>query len=640
MQKIYSLAGFINDLESITNHAYLIFDPGKREAIFSEKLIRLWQIPAEANHTQYLFNILENLNDSAKIKLRRNLRKVLKTSKSDYQEVSLSVKGKAYKLGVEFIKSHNFQKKRNLILAKIINISELESITHLPEEKERQLNFLLHSSPDPVILTSINGDIIELNPGAEDFLGEDKHALKQKKLFDYIKNSERQYFDRIVEKTIQKSTSRKNYIVFKTSQNLTRHSETSASVIKINDTPQFIIFFIRDISDNILYQHQLEQEKRKAQESDRLKTAFLGNMSHEIRTPMNAIIGFAELLNDPETSKKERKEYTNLINTNSYELLDLIDDIIDVSKIEAGQVKIRKTICPLPNIIKQLFDHFHEEIQKNQKPIELITEIPDKYKSLQIYSDAYHLRQAIQHLLSNAIKFTEEGNVSFGYTIEQQANKKFIRFHVKDTGIGIPHDKQESIFQRFRQVEESNIKNYSGAGLGLTISKKLVELLGGTIGLTSAPGKGSEFYFTLPLETKTASEEKEKVRESNIPNYDWAERKILVAEDIEANYLYIEATLMQTNANLVWAPDGDQTAKKCIEDHDIDLVLMDIQLPGLNGYEATQVIKKHRPGLPVIALTAFAADNEKEKSLKAGCNDYLTKPVKPQVLLETINRFL
>ena len=636
MEKIYSLSSFVNDLELITKHTYLIFDLENREAILSNKLAHILQFSSSQNHTEAILSLLNQLDNPTKKELRKNFRRALKTGKSNYLEIPLSVNEKELKLGLE---SFSFQRKHKLFLAKITNISSFVSYENIPQETKNQLNFLLQTSPDPIIITSLGGKIIDLNPRSEQFLGIEKHSLKDQKIFDYIKNSGKDDFDKIVNKTIRKSKSHQNYIVFRTHQNIIRHSEASTSIIYKQESPKFVVFFLRDISERILYQRQLEQEKRKAQESDRLKTAFLGNMSHEIRTPMNAIVGFAELLNDPDTSKKERKEYINLININSYNLLDLIDDIIDVSKIEAGQIKIKKTICPLENIFNQLYNHFEEKVHDEGKPIELISDIPEEYRSLQIYSDAYHLQQALQHLIANAIKFTEQGEVSFGYQIYRDQAKSFLRFYIKDTGIGIPEDKQNAIFQRFRQVEESHIKNYSGAGLGLTISKRLVELLGGQIGLTSEPGKGSEFYFTLPLETPDIKSEKEETQ-SQLRNYDWSGKTILVAEDIEANYLYIEAVLIQTNANVIWSADGDQTAQKCTENSNIDLVLMDIQLPGINGYEATQVIKKHRPHLPVVALTAFASDNEKEKSIKAGCDEYISKPIKPQVLLHIMNRLL
>lgn len=639
MANTITLSSLAREIESISGHPAMIADIDERRVEFSPALKELLKTAPGQNHSSQLDEIMHELDSFQRKEIRRKLRSTLASGKSNYLEMSITIGGQKLILGITMNQNSSIAAGRRLLFVKAINKTEHKKQRQQPGTTREQMKRTLNSAPDPIIITSVKGKIIDFNPATLNFLALDRDDIQGADIWSFIKNGNKETFAALADRTIRRSYSRESNVVFKSGKNTTRYAEISSSVVYEEDTPHFISLFIRDVSENIIYQKQLETEKRKAQESDRLKTAFLANMSHEIRTPMNAIIGFSELLNDPDTSKKERKEYVNLINTNSTELLNLIDDIIDVAKIEAGQVQIRKTVCPLEQIFNDLRAHFSQLIQAEQKPVRLKTEIPEKYQKLQIVSDAYRLRQVLQNLISNGIKFTEEGSVSFGFEIPRGLSSPEIRFYIRDTGIGIAEDKQEQIFERFRQVEESHVRKYNGAGLGLTLCKKLVELLGGSIGVESAPGKGSEFYFSLPLEVadfnKPETTEKHQLRP-----YDWNNKTILVAEDIEANYLYIEAVLMQTQANVIWTTDGDLTAEKCLKDNSIDLVLMDIQMPGLNGYQATRIIKKQRPRLPVIALTAFASNNEKEKSIEAGCDDYLTKPIRPQQLLDTMNRYL
>ncbi|MCD4664701.1 MAG: PAS domain S-box protein, partial [Bacteroidales bacterium] len=354
-----------------------------------------------------------------------------------------------------------------------------------------------------------------------------------------------------------------------------------------------------DITEQKKTEVELKHAKEKAEESDKLKTSFLANMSHEIRTPMNAIIGFSELLNDPDLTVSNRKDFIRLINENSKLLLNLIEDIIDVAKIEADQIKVIQSTCQVNLIINELHEYYKNEINKNgyeDIEIRIVKENPDDRFS--IISDSLRFKQIMNNLISNALKFTDKGHIEFGYKI---INEKTIRFYIEDTGIGLPPDKLSYIFERFRQAEESSTKEYGGTGLGLTISRRLIELLGGEIWVESVLHEGSTFYFTLPLKLVKGSL-KTKLFDKETDKQDWSEKVILVAEDEDSNFELVRAALLKSNVKIERAKNGIEAVELCTKNESINLVLMDIRMPVMNGYEATKQIKAEKPDLPVISL--------------------------------------
>lgn len=396
---------------------------------------------------------------------------------------------------------------------------------------------------------------------------------------------------------------------------------------------------IMDVSELKQTHQELISAKEKAEESDHLKTAFLANMSHEIRTPMNAILGFSDLLLDPFYSKEEVARFVSLIQKNGQSLITIINDIIDIAKIEAGIIQIEQSLCSLDLIFKELYATFWGEMQKNK-----VTGIDFSYNfpqnlSQAFYTDPTRLKQILTNLLSNAFKFTEKGSIVYGAELVDS----YITFFVKDTGLGIPEDKFEIIFDRFRQVDDSHTREFGGTGIGLTIAKNLVTKLGGTIWVESKPYEGSQFFFKIPFHASGTAGEKPKedplLAKSTAPA-NWASRTILVVEDVESNYMYIETVLKQTKAKVLWADTGIKAIEFVRNDPDIDIVLMDIQLPDLNGLEATKQIKEMRPELTVIAQTAFALSTDEEMVYEAGCDDYLTKPITKKSFLACLTRYM
>ncbi len=394
---------------------------------------------------------------------------------------------------------------------------------------------------------------------------------------------------------------------------------------------------IIDITARDQYISTLKKETDKAQTADKLKSSFLANMSHEIRTPMNSIIGFSNLLSSDDIPEDQKAEFATYIKSSGELLLKLIDDIIDIAKIEAGEIKIDKKECNLFNLLKELELTFKETINKSSKKhlrILFNTEYPE---DLVIKTDPYRLKQILSNLINNAIKFTDAGSIEFGYMIKDE---KTLEFYVKDTGIGLTRDEISIIFKRYQRTVTSEEKNIMGTGLGLAISKNLVELLGGEMWVDSYPGVGTTFYFTLPYLKITKIIEQFLYEENMIQDYNWSKITILIVEDDFHSFSFLKETLKKTNANTIHAKNAEIAIDICKSNLDIDIVLMDIQLPQMNGYEAAREIKKFRKSLPIIAQTAFAMAGDKEKSILAGCDDYISKPININKLLPKINQFL
>lgn len=373
----------------------------------------------------------------------------------------------------------------------------------------------------------------------------------------------------------------------------------------------------------------LLHSKEKAEESDKLKTAFLENLSHEIRTPMNSMIGFANLIAEEELEKDQKQLYAESILRSGNLLLGIIDDIIEVAKLQSNQIQISHYEVNLKHLLNELEIKYKTTIENSANPDLYLKKIEPPENTPIIKSDPYRLKQILGILIDNAIKFTDIGGVEFGYYPE---NSK-LHFFVKDTGIGIPEHMQDEIFDRFTKIENDRNKLFSGTGLGLHLAKKLASLLGGQIRLKSVVGQGSTFYFDIPLH------ESKKKQNPQLPRKEWQEKTILIAEDEELNFMFIKETLSTTKARLLWARNGSEAIKYFLTEK-IDLILMDIKMPEINGFQAVENIRKKDNQIPIIAQTAFFGTNERQMSMQLGCSDFLTKPINPELLLQTVNRYL
>ncbi len=392
----------------------------------------------------------------------------------------------------------------------------------------------------------------------------------------------------------------------------------------------------RDITDRKLYEQVLEQAKIKAEKADRLKSAFLSNMSHEIRTPMNAIIGFTHLLSHTNITDEDKEEFINIIKSSGNSLLQLINDIIDLSKIEAAEININKVGFSIRESMLDILSKFSKQKPSN---IELVYDNQEKDHDIIIFTDPYRLKQILNNLLDNALKFTDSGFVNFGFKIRKDQK---IEFYVKDSGIGILKDQQEVIFDRFRKIEDNKRRLYRGTGLGLAISKSLTELLGGEIWVESELKKGSVFRFNLPYYQKRQKLAGDEPSDTNvdIKNLSWNKRKILIVEDEDLNFLFLEKLLNTTGIKIIRASTGKQAVNLANSEKDIDLILMDIKLPQMDGLSATREIRKTNQEIPIIAQTSYAMKGDKEEIIEAGCDDYLAKPIKVKTLLTKLNNYL
>jgi PAS domain S-box-containing protein len=387
-----------------------------------------------------------------------------------------------------------------------------------------------------------------------------------------------------------------------------------------------------DITEKKRLWSELVAAKEKAEESDRLKTAFLANISHEIRTPMNGILGFCELLKDPLLSGGKQEEYIELIHQSGRRLLGILNDLIDISKIETGNIAFQYAPASLNEIFHDLQMYFEPQVK--MKGLFLHCSECLGPSDCLIETDRVRLVQIFSNLLQNALKYTFSGGIEFGCTRKND----HLECYVRDTGIGIPDHLKERIFERFLQGQHDMDGEQDGVGLGLSISKSLVELLGGTIRLESTPGKGCVFYFTLPY--RQASPGKEKpVRRNGRPKRVARHLNVLVAEDDNINRLLLERVLGGKEMTVISTVDGSEAVREVRDNPDIDVVLMDIRMPVMNGYEALEAIKRIRPHLPVIAHTAFALPEDRQQALDAGFDAFLAKPVNIGELFSLLQQF-
>ena len=374
--------------------------------------------------------------------------------------------------------------------------------------------------------------------------------------------------------------------------------------------------------------NELITAKEKAEESDRLKSAFLANMSHEIRTPMNGILGFANFLKKPNLTGEQQQKYVSVIEDSGARMLNIINDIIDISKIEAGLMKLNIGESNINEQTEYIYTFFKPEVKAKGMKLSLSNALP-KEASV-IYTDREKVYAILTNLVKNAIKYSNEGTIDIGYKMVESQNIDYLQFYVKDTGIGIPKERQKIIFERFMQAEIEDKMARQGAGLGLSISKAYVKMLGGEIWVESKEGSGATFYFTLPYKTNRKENDYQNgasFKADNSRKLKLAGLKILIAEDDEVSQFMLDEEFSTIGKEILTATTGIEAVEACRDNADIDLVLMDIRMPQMDGYEATRQIRQFNKDVVIIAQTAYGLTGDREKALEAGCSDYIAKPI-------------
>jgi PAS domain S-box-containing protein len=395
---------------------------------------------------------------------------------------------------------------------------------------------------------------------------------------------------------------------------------------------------IRNVAERQKLISDLVKAKERAEESDQLKSAFLANMSHEIRTPMNGIMGFAELLKDTEVSHEEQQEYINIIERSGKRMLNIINDIVDISKIEAGMMKLVLGTTNINEQMRFIYDFFQPEVAAKGMSLELRNELTEK--EALVVTDSEKLYAVLTNLVKNAIKYSSRGKIEIGCQLQKSTRNPMIHFYVKDEGIGIAKSRQSAVFERFIQADIFDEMARQGAGLGLTISKAYIEMLGGTIGLESEENKGSTFYFDIPYKKiEYKPDDQENYRSTQHNAFLRKKIKILIAEDDENSALLLNLIFKPDAKEILLAKTGREAVDICRKHKDIDIILMDVRMPEMNGFEATKEIRTFNKKVIILAQTAFALSGDREKAIEAGCTDYISKPIKKEKILQKLNDY-
>lgn len=515
----------------------------------------------------------------------------------------------------------------------IRDLTEQKQAEEALKESQQLYKNLTQISPVGIFRTNLDGNITYVNPRWSELTGLSFEDAKDQSWINAVHPDDRQsLIENWNENVKMQQSSFAEYRFLKPDGSIVWVVRNAVPEV-IDSTVKGFIGTITDITELKLVEKQLLIAKEKAEESDRLKTAFLHNVSHEIRTPMNAIIGFSGFLNNPDLSFEKRNFFTDIIVQSCNQLLLIISDIISIATIEAGQVKIQEEKVNLNSILNLLYKQFIPKAREKHIFMSLKADLPDN--EADITTDGTKLNEILSNLIGNALKFTKEGFVNFGYNVKES----FLEFYIEDSGIGIPLEMHEEIFKRFRQIEIKDAQ-FGGSGLGLSISKAHVELLGGKIWLTSEPEKGTVFYFTIPYKKTNINALTEKLYASDNPIEIEKPRTLLVAEDEDYNFMLIKEILSDANFTIIRAINGVEAVEICKSNPDIHLVIMDIKMPLMDGYEATKQIKELRPNLIVIAQTAYSTDIDKNKAIACGCSDFISKPFKEEQLLSKVKEQL
>ncbi|MFO7869362.1 MAG: response regulator, partial [Bacteroidales bacterium] len=511
----------------------------------------------------------------------------------------------------------------------IANSQQLMASEASLRKSEAKFKSYIKNAPDGIFIANEKGEYIEVNETASKITGYSEDELRNVTIPDLIQKEYLEKAEWHFQKTIKDGFASTD-LGFVTKSGEKRFWNIDA--VKLSETR--FLGFAKDITERKQDEIELCKAKEKAEETDRLKSAFLANMSHEIRTPMNGILGFADLLKEPKLTGDQKDKYIQVIEKSGERMLNTINDIIDISKIEAGEVEVENTELSVNKILDEQYEFFAREAVEKGLELNYYSALSDNES--RIITDKHKLESIIGNLIKNAIKYTETGSITFGYSIQSLKGKNFFEFYITDTGIGIPADRINAIFNRFEQADIEDTRVFEGSGLGLAISKSYVKMLGGEMSVRSTEGSGSTFMFSIPYNKEFMKKENLDNNNENLSQIALHNLSVIVAEDDENSRMYFDTLFKHTFKKIHFTTTGNQTIDACREHPDTDIILMDIKMPDINGYQATQQIRKFNTDVIIIAQTAYGLLGDKEKAIEAGCDDYLSKPVKKEILFEKI----
>jgi PAS domain S-box-containing protein len=643
--------------ESLSDPVFILDLHGK----FIDANKRTVQVLGYSMEQLITMKITETIKEESREQFLTSLKDIHVCNSFIFETYQLTAAGKVIPVEINACIS-NFSGEEVIICsARIITLrkryeNELIEIKGKAVDSEKELQIIFDSSAVPMFLINKNLIVQKLNKTAMNFFNARENELINKPLDDIIRclrfDEESQtnefgekpgsisLFD-LIEQTIQtgKTFEKEEIEIVRLESDKAGVRTMLVSIKPLLNTKNFeILVTLDDITERKIIENELIDAKQKAEESNRLKTVFLNNLSHELRTPLNGILGFSELLINTDTLK-EMKQFSELINKSGKRLLNIIEDLFTVSSIISKSVQVQPRVIKLSGFIENARIMLREEhIASNSDKVELKFNISEKAVEKNVIIDPSIYLLIIKKLARNAFKFTPSGSVEFGV---QDLSSKGITFYIKDTGIGIAPEMQEQIFQFFRQVDEDSTRHYGGTGTGLSISKSLVELSEGEIWIDSAPNEGSTFYFTIPVknivkglitEAKSGSEADSSISLEG--------KKILIVEDDDFNYLLLEAVLNGIGVKTIHSENGEKAVDIVKTDKQIDLILMDLRLPDLTGFETTRRIRSLNTSIPIIAQSALSRQEDIDEALNAGCNDFISKPFDTPVLLKKISIYI
>ena len=554
---------------------------------------------------------------------------IISSPEKNYSEF-IHYKADGSPVSVELFSSSIHLDNKELLHIIIHDISDKKST----EQKLQLLNRAVEQNPVTIVVTNPEGKIEYVNPAFTDMTGY-KFAEVKGKTFSVLNSGmqTKEFYENLWNTITTGNDWTGEYRNRKKNGEIYWQETVISPIINNNGTITHFVAVMEDISEEKKMIEDLLLAKLKAEESDRLKSAFLANMSHEIRTPMNGIIGFTNLLKEQSLRGEDRKKYINIIKKSSERMLSTINDLIEISKIESGTMEFEFSEVNI-NELLEFVNHMYQP-EASKKGLELYMHRPLPYEIARIETDYEKLNSILANLVKNAIKYTSSGRIDVGYRMNQNQ----IEFFVKDTGIGIEKDRQKVIFDRFVQADISLSRPYEGAGLGLSIAKGYIDMLGGKIWVSSELQKGSRFYFTIPVKNRMAVlTEKSDAISENEKKEILKNLTVLVAEDDAIGKLYLSELLKDECKKILFASDGVEALKLFEETPETDIVLMDIKMPGLNGYQTARKMKQNNKDVFIIAQTAYALSGDKEKALNSGCDAYISKPFSKEQLLQVIEK--